>query len=81
VTGVQTCALPIYTINLFTGIRTNNGQWDVSLWAKNLLDEEALITEVPSDTFDTDASGGSYVNPSMIQERIIGLTARYNFSL
>ena len=68
------------TINLFTGIRTNNGQWDVSLWAKNLLDEEALITEVPSDTFDTDASGGSYVNPSMIQERIIGLTARYNFS-
>jgi outer membrane receptor protein involved in Fe transport len=68
------------TINLFTGIRANNGQWDVSLWAKNLLDEEALITEIASDTYDIEASGGSYVSPTLIPERTIGLTARYNFS-
>jgi outer membrane receptor protein involved in Fe transport len=68
------------TINLFTGIRANNGQWDVSVWAKNLLDEEALITEIASDTYDIEASGGSYVSPTLIPERTIGLTARYNFS-
>jgi outer membrane receptor protein involved in Fe transport len=68
------------TINLFTGIRAENGQWDVSLWAKNLLDEEALLTEIPSDTYDIAASGGSYVSPTLIPERTIGLTARYNFS-
>jgi outer membrane receptor protein involved in Fe transport len=68
------------TINLFTGVRAENGQWDVSLWAKNLLDEEALLTEIPSDTYDIAASGGSYVSPTLIPERTIGLTARYNFS-
>ncbi|MFQ3322709.1 MAG: iron complex outermembrane receptor protein [Pseudomonadales bacterium] len=68
------------TINLFTGIRAENGQWDVSLWAKNLLDKEALLTEIPSDTYDIAASGGSYVSPTLIPERTIGLTARYNFS-
>jgi outer membrane receptor protein involved in Fe transport len=68
------------TINLFTGLRAANGQWDVSLWAKNLLDEEALVTEIPSDTYDAEASGGSYVSPTLIPERTIGLTARYNFS-
>lgn len=69
------------TINLFTGLRANNGQWDVSLWAKNLLDEEALISESQSDVYDTAASGGSYVSPTLIPERTLGLTARYNFSL
>jgi outer membrane receptor protein involved in Fe transport len=68
------------TINLFTGVRADNGKWDVSLWAKNLLDEEALITEIASDTYDIAASGGSYVSPTLIPERTIGLTARYNFS-
>jgi outer membrane receptor protein involved in Fe transport len=69
------------TFNLFTGLRANNGKWDVSLWAKNLLDQEALISESQSDVYDTAASGGSYVSPTLIPERTIGLTARYNFSL
>ncbi|MFT6758381.1 MAG: iron complex outermembrane receptor protein [Chitinophagales bacterium] len=68
------------TVNLYTGVRANNGQWDVSLWAKNLLDEEALTGESQSDVYDTEASGGSYVSPTLIPERTIGLTARYNFS-
>jgi outer membrane receptor protein involved in Fe transport len=68
-------------VNLFTGVRANNGQWDISIWAKNLLDKEAIKTEAFSDVYDDAASGGSYVLPTLIPERTLGLTARYNFSL
>ncbi|MCX2980440.1 TonB-dependent receptor [Halieaceae bacterium IMCC14734] len=35
-------------VDVFTGLRSNDGAWDVSLWAKNLLDEEARLNLSPT---------------------------------
>lgn len=68
--------------NLYTGLRSNDFVWDVSLWVKNLFDEEALTFQTGPDQFDVALSGvegGAYTQTNVLAERIIGITARYNF--
>lgn len=66
-------------INLYTGIRNADFTWDVNIWVKNLLDEDALTFQTSPDQYDTRLSGGSYTETNILKERTIGLTARYNF--
>lgn len=35
-------------VDLFTGLRTSEGAWDISLWAKNIFDEEARLNLSPT---------------------------------
>lgn len=68
-----------HLLNLYTGLRSSDYAWDVSLWAKNLLDSDEVTFEQGPDSYDIDASGGSYTQSNIERERTIGVTARYNF--
>jgi outer membrane receptor protein involved in Fe transport len=65
--------------NLYTGVRSADYSWDVSVWAKNLFDSDEVVFQTSSDQYDLAASGGSYTQTNIQQERTIGVTARYNF--
>ena len=68
-----------HIVNLYTGFRSSDLTWDVALWAKNLFDSDEVIYEQGPDQYDIAASGGSYTQSNIQEERVIGLTARYNF--
>ena len=67
------------TFNLYTGLRSTDYSWDVSVWAKNIFDEDKTIFQTSSDQYDLALSGGSYTQTNILQERVVGVTARYNF--
>ncbi len=66
-------------LSLYTGFRSQDYTWDASLWAKNVTDEDAVNLQSGSDQYDLAASGGSYTYVGNVPERVIGVTARYNF--
>ncbi|WP_238946825.1 TonB-dependent receptor [Seongchinamella unica] len=66
-------------LNLYTGLRSSDSTWDLSLWAKNLFDSDEVTYEQGPDQYDLEASGGSYTQSNIQAERTIGITARYNF--
>lgn len=67
------------TLNLYTGWRSTDLSWDVSLWVKNATDEDEINFQQGPDQYDTAFTGGSYTQTNTLQERTYGLTARYNF--
>ena len=67
------------TLDLFTGLRSNDFAWDVSLWVKNVTDEDEVIYQQGPDQYDIALSGGSYTQTNILRERTFGMTARYNF--
>ncbi|MFK7977585.1 MAG: TonB-dependent receptor [Halioglobus sp.] len=68
-----------HSLNLFTGVRSVDAKWDVSVWAKNFFDDDTIIREEGPDGTDITASGGSYRLINTVQPRTIGITGRYNF--
>ena len=36
-------------LNLFAGLRSANGRWDVSVWGRNVTDEQELALLAPND--------------------------------
>ncbi|MFK8019403.1 MAG: TonB-dependent receptor [Pseudomonadales bacterium] len=69
-------------LNLYTGVRSADGKWDVMLWAKNVTDDDTVLLQEGADSDDIAASGtefGSYTRVQLQRERSVGLTARYNF--
>ncbi len=66
-------------LDAFVGWRASDQRWDLSVWAKNLTDEDAVIFQQGPDQYDIAVSGGSYTQTNTIPERIFGMTARYNF--
>ncbi len=66
-------------LDAFVGWRASDQRWDLSAWAKNLTDEDAVIFQQGPDQYDIAVSGGSYTQTNTIPERIFGMTARYNF--
>ena len=67
------------TLDLFTGLRSNDFAWDVSLWVKNVTDEDEVVYQQGPDQYDIALSGGSYTQTNILRERTFGMTARYNF--
>lgn len=64
------------TLNLYSGIRSEDGRWEASLWGKNLLDKEARSGLFPPEiTPDTQ----SYTLAKIIPERSFGSTLVYRF--
>ena len=66
-------------VDLFVGWRSSEMKWDVNVFAKNLLDEDETILQNGPDAYDQQFSGGSYTETNVLQERTIGMMARYNF--
>ncbi|MAT92986.1 MAG: TonB-dependent receptor [Halioglobus sp.] len=68
-----------YVLDLFAGWRSSDYSWDVSVWAKNVTDEDEVIYQQGPDSLDLQISGGSYTQTNILRERTFGATARYNF--
>ena len=69
-----------YTIlDMFVGWRSSSYTWDLSVWAKNLTDEDAVVFQQGPDQYDIAVSDSSYTQTNTLHERIFGMTARYNF--
>jgi outer membrane receptor protein involved in Fe transport len=66
-------------LDLFLGWRSSAATWDLSVWAKNLTDEDAVVFQQGPDQYDIAISEGSYTQTNTIHERIFGMTARYSF--
>ncbi len=62
------------TTNLYLGLRSANTGWDVSLWAENLTDKQALTYVNPSFNYQT-----AYPPVNYVAERRIGLSVNYTF--
>jgi len=60
--------------NLYAGVRSFDGLWEVNGFAKNLFDKEAEVRRRPTDQF-------GYRKVEILPERIVGVTGKYNFSL
>ena len=73
-------------LNLYAGVREHSGAWDVSLYAKNILNEERVLTRTPTPQTTSFNVGGSastlatsYRWITMTQPREFGLNVRYAF--
>lgn len=72
------------TVDLYTGLRSKNHAWEVSLWVKNLLDKEHTTKVFTPDTANLGAFGiheTGYTRSQQLAERSVGATLRYNFSM
>ncbi|WP_101759837.1 TonB-dependent receptor [Oceanicoccus sp. KOV_DT_Chl] len=65
-------------VNLYAGISDPAEKWEVSLFAKNLLDKEAQINRSPNEV-GAGAVDTGYRGVNIINEQTVGITARYNF--
>ena len=66
-------------VDVFVGWRSSDFNWDVNVFAKNVFDEDEVILQDGPDQYDQQFSGGSYTQTNILQERTIGMMARYNF--
>ena len=75
-------------VNVFAGIRSAEGTWEVSAYAKNLFDEDVYVgrsTRQSTESYRSTATGqtptldSDYRSASIIREREIGMTLRYRF--
>lgn len=74
-------------LNLYLGLRSPSGAWEVSAFAKNALDDDTLtyIADQQVSSFGIIGSSGStfgesgYRSFGRVPEREIGLTLRYSF--
>ncbi len=66
-------------VNAYAGWRSADATWDVSVFAKNLLDDDTVSFQQGPDQYDLAFTGGSYTQVNLVPERTIGVIARYNF--
>jgi iron complex outermembrane recepter protein len=62
------------TVDLFAGLRSSDGSWSVTAWAKNLMDEEYLVFGR-----DAELSGQGVATGFPGVPRSYGITAGYSF--
>ena len=76
---VEGLAISDYTIiNVFTGLRSDAGEWDLSLWAKNIADTERRADL--KNVYEVSFGATNFRRSTMIAPRLVGLTFRYNFN-
>lgn len=75
--------VPGYTVtNLYAGLRSPDNRWEMSVWAKNVFDQEAergTFFEEKTQLGINTIIGTGYTRPNTILPREVGVTARYNF--
>ncbi|MCP5320535.1 MAG: TonB-dependent receptor plug domain-containing protein [Pseudomonadales bacterium] len=65
-------------LNLYAGLRADDGRWDATLWVKNLTDEDTdNVFSIPA----AHAIGGSsnFTRAGLVPPRLIGATLTWNF--
>lgn len=65
-------------LDLYIGLREQSAQWDVSLWARNLLDDDTRLQRGEPQTIYGALPTG-YYTASYVPEREVGITLRYTF--
>lgn len=77
--------LDSYTkLDLFIGLRSQSGSWDVNAWVKNITDEDAELKSERRVNVPDYANGGEIENPYVwirrqLAPRTVGITASYRF--
>jgi outer membrane receptor protein involved in Fe transport len=68
-------------LNLYTGIRGEDLNWDISLWVKNVTDSDKVVYQQAADQYDIalSSTGGNYTQTNIQKERVFGITGRYSF--
>jgi iron complex outermembrane recepter protein len=73
-------------LNLYVGARSDEAGWDISLWAKNVFDEETILNRGRFATFAgrlpdgvTPSFSTGYRSISYTRPREVGVTLRYAF--
>jgi iron complex outermembrane receptor protein len=75
-------------LNLYAGLRSNDGAWEVSLFARNVTDTEEILTSgsaaaaTPYTNFTNGVGSslaGAYMTNTVTPPREIGLSVRYAF--
>ena len=71
-------------LDLFAGIRDADNRWDLSLWVKNVTDEEARLESLKTPPLPDFENGGEVPNPyefvrTQLDPRTVGITGRYSF--
>jgi outer membrane receptor protein involved in Fe transport len=71
-------------LDLYLGLRSNNGTWDMNVWAKNLTDETAELKsnnlpEIPDNDNAVMVSSGLTQVSNQLAPRLYGVTFNYNF--
>mgnify|MGYP003454943396 FL=1 len=65
-------------VNLYAGVRSEDGVWEGTVWAKNLFDEDA--NSVFSNPYFGPLGGNSnFTRAVMVPPRLLGVTVSYNF--
>ncbi|MCP5165350.1 MAG: TonB-dependent receptor [Pseudomonadales bacterium] len=65
-------------MNLYLGVTSESGAWDLSLWAKNALDDDTrLYKGEPQTKYGVFPTG--YYSVRYVPEREVGITLRYIF--
>jgi iron complex outermembrane receptor protein len=64
--------------DLHLGLRDPEGRWDVSVFARNLFDEDSLTSVQPEFRTRT-GQGTGYLRAQVVQPQRFGLSASYNF--
>ncbi len=67
-------------LNLYIGWRSSDNQWDITVFAKNVLDDDTVNFQQGPDQYDLALSGGdgSYTQVNLVPERVVGMTVLYN---
>ncbi|MGI9329841.1 MAG: TonB-dependent receptor domain-containing protein, partial [Gammaproteobacteria bacterium] len=68
---------PYQIVDLFLGLRSESGSWDISLFARNLFDEDETIRAAPLGLHRRQPTG--YQAVDVVPPRLIGLSASYHF--
>ena len=66
-------------LNLYTGVRSTEGDWDVSVYAKNVFNTFRVLTRTNGTLTTGRLSGNNYYGVTVTQPREFGITARYAF--
>ncbi|WP_373083692.1 TonB-dependent receptor [Zhongshania sp.] len=73
-----------YTVtDLYAGVKSKDGDWDVGLFAKNAFDRSAVLTRndiITGSSVDAFFGPSGYERISTIQEREVGVSFQYNFA-
>ena len=65
------------TVDLFLGVRDAAQSWDVSLFARNLFDEDEIIRAASLGLHRQEPTGYQAVDAAA--PRLVGIRATYNF--
>lgn len=68
------------TLDLFTGVRSADGQWDLKLWVKNAFDKDTVLMVNELETLlDSAIPSGVVPQDRVSKPRQVGITGVYRF--